>query len=233
MNETIIIKIKKLLSLAENNSSVEESESALTKAMEMATKHDIEIAKLERNSSTATVKEPIIKDWWDMGIKKTPVSHVWITGLIKEHFKVRVIKSGGRSSGVGYYFVGTKRDIEFAKYLINYLSNTFTRLWKSFYSKNPHISLKGGKESFFFGLNVGLDKKLSAAKEMTVSQESLEDKQSYSLTIIDHTKALQTAVESFFPTLGKARVKRIGVVSDAYEQGFSDGGNININTALE
>ena len=231
MNETLIERIKKLLRLATNNSSQGEMESAMAKAIEIATQNGIDIASLNINNQEKK-KSEFIQDRIVVG-QRLPITNDFVSSILRNHFRVNVVLGGNRQFGRVIYYVGTKEDIELAKYVGDFLSERFMSLWKGHY-KQTNCGL-AFRYSYFCGLYGGLDAKLTAKRRET--ENSISDSETanrYAVAVRNHKQELDLAMNQMFNNSLKTKSQtKKAVYSDAYHAGYRDGGQINICKGIE
>jgi hypothetical protein len=229
--DSLIERIRKILALS--NSNVEgEREAALLKAQELATRHNIDLAQIE--PARVEREEPIQKEEMACG-KRLPVTQHLVSRLLQTHFGVRVIYSGGRYYGRTLTLVGTKTDVEFARFVNGFLNTEFMVRWHEYKERN--CAPVGERNSFLFGASRGLDEKLTLAKRKaeldgfaSVAPEKRDDTQkAYALMVVSKESRVDAAVDEMFPTLRSVRRSYSGHHSaNAYSSGFAAGRRINI-----
>lgn len=236
MNTQILDKLKKILRLANNNANPHEAEVALQKAQQIAIENQIDIASV--NISDAPAKENYEKGTLETGARFT-VCQRFVNWIIGKHFNVNVITGGSRAYGRKIHFVGKTSDVEFAKWVNEFLNETFMRAWHN--HKAIHNTPTKLRESYIYGLYKGLSAKLEqnrkdveSNKFNQITSEQGEDKsrevqQSYALVMVSEKEQLEQAVSSFFPQLGKAVKKPINLQSmTVMDAGFAKGQTINV-----
>jgi hypothetical protein len=239
--DTITEKIKKILRLAESGNA-NESEVAMMKAKKLAEEHDINLSLI--NSWEVKEKEVFDKTTVDTGnASRLPVTHNYVSWILTNHFKIRLIMSGSRAGGRVISIIGLQQDADLANYLYGYLSNTFMSLWHT-YKKKDGISVRD-RSSYLYGLYEGLNQKL---RESTVAarnaifgdikEKSGEDvmdiaKDNYQVAIVGAKKKLDDATAEFFPRLRKSGGYYAGGhKSDSIAAGRSDGARISLNRGV-
>ncbi len=240
---SLIDKIKKLLALS-NSSNEHEATLALTKAKELATQYDLDLATIKVVSEKPK-DEPIEKgNAICLGHRK-PISQRYISCLLREFFNVRVVYFGGRYSGFEMILVGRRKDIEIAHYVQEFLSREFMTRWHQFRSLHPEIQTKD-RGSYLYGLYIGLKTKLRGAQQKTENQHftalqasrqpnEIENiKTCYALAKIDHQQNLEKKLREFYPNLRKSRTYLYSGTDniDAHKQGIQDGKQINLVKAV-
>lgn len=227
-NEKILVKLEKLIALS-GSANEHEASLAMEKAIELATLHNIELSRVSSNHSSNQIE----KEEMETNKARLPITQRFVSNIIKKYFEVEIITGGNRSTGRKIYFVGKKDKIEFAKFLNEYLTNTFFNLWYKFYEKNPQVTVKTARESYFCGLWQGLSKKLKDMQEATESTITSDLQANYSLMLVNSSEMLKQAITKFFPDVvyktGKSVNNYNAVVAN---KGYSDGQRINIHSGL-
>lgn len=136
--ETILSKVKKLLSLAGNNPNQEESEAAMMKAQQLLSEHGLSMAQAEQ---AAGVRQEACEVTANVGTKTAPWWHKSVAIIIAKNFRcdlfIRLF--GGGSSIV---FVGLPTDAEVAREVFYTAVRTADREAKKFLlieKKTPSI----------------------------------------------------------------------------------------------
>ncbi len=223
MNDALIQKLKKLLALAGNNPSQQEAEAALSKAQALAIENGIDLALIGSNEQ----EDNVVREDMEFG-GRLPTVNVYITNVLTKFFNVRIISTGGRNSGRKLIFVGKQSDINTAKYVYTWLSDTMVRCWHNYY-KNNNVALTH-KQSYLFGFYNGLVSKLEANK-VSVEKERLktdEDQNKYAIATVNLSKKIQNFIDEEFSSLRTGATKRIAMDSNSYNSGLNDGINCNI-----
>ena len=223
MNDALVQKLKKLLALAGNNPSQQEAEAALSKAQALAIENGIDLALVGSNEQ----EDGIIREDMEFG-KRLPTVNNYITNVLTKFFNVRIITSGGRYGGRKLIFIGKQSDINTAKYVYTWLSDTMVNCWHNYYKSNN--VLLSHKQSYLFGFYNGLVSKLEANK-VSVEKERLktvDEQNKYSIVVVNLQKKIQTFIEEEFPSLRTGATKRISMDNNSYNNGLKDGINCNI-----
>jgi hypothetical protein len=172
MNEAIIEKIQKLLSLA-NSDNENEAKSATKRANEMLLKYNLNMQQIKDIQF-----EYVTQDALSVGLT-LKAYQIQISSLLTNFFFVRVIISKervGRSSGNNSWYrssrtqwkktikmIGTKENCQIASYIFEYLNGAYPKLWKEYKSKNSWAG-KAHQKSYFTGLSAGINEMLKAQK---------------------------------------------------------------------
>lgn len=223
-------KLKKLLRLSES-ANEHESNLAMEKAMALAAKHNIDISSLDANSPE---KEGISheKIWDD---DRYPIRLKLIDGLLQAFFFVKVIYFPDGD----VMLIGRKTDIDFAKWVRDFLAETFGRLARE--ARATDTTIQFVYDDYYMGLEKTLFVKLDEAKKKAEREEwerlckerggsagQWADK--YAITLQTDKKALETYVNDRWKTKPQQGIKRN--MTNAYLKGIIDGEKININRPL-
>lgn len=163
--EQVTETVKKLLRLAERGTE-HEKKVAMEKAMTVAQGYHIDISLINPDEDTIVQK---IDNQQIVAGSKINAKTRYIMWILKKHFNVSVVTGGGRYSGRTITFIGYEQDVAMAKYLISMLGAEFDRLWKS-HSKSNGDSARN-KNSYFYGLYLGLGEALTKGKEEKIKEK--------------------------------------------------------------
>lgn len=234
----IITKLQKLLRLSES-ANEHESALALSRAQELAIRHGVELASVKAwsderdNGDTSPIgRQARIHH-------KRSMAHRYIGWIVRGHFGVDLVYSGRT-----VYFIGSKNDIDFAKYVWDFLELEFRRLFNVYCDENRLPSNdRRARASYYYGLYSGLSGKLKAEKErqtqsavasvaMQTGKTSADVGNAYALAIRKNEIAVQSAVKSFFPRL-RHSTSRVSVGNyGAMDAGKRDGARISVSRPL-
>ena len=225
MNDALIQKLKKLLALAGNNPSQQEAEAALSKAQALAIENGIDLALIGSNED----EEAIVRENMEFG-QRLPTVNVYISNVLTKFFNVRIITSGGRYGGRKLIFIGKQSDINTAKYVYTWLSDTMVRCWHNYYKANSYTVNIKHKQSYLFGFYNGLVTKMESNKKSVESDKlkTVEQKNKYSVAVVNLEKKIQTFIDNEFTNLRSGATKRISMNNNSYSRGMTDGINCNI-----
>lgn len=223
MDDQIVDKITKLLAKANGNITQEEAQLFMAKAQELALQNEIDLSSLNTSN---TSESDIIKETLQFG-KRLPTVNIYVTSILQDFFNVRVLTHGSRTTNRVLYFFGKRDDIETAKYVYTWLSETMVRCWKTYYDATPGIQLDQ-KQSYLSGFYTGLNRKLTANKNKIVSGQSPEVQSKYAIAVVSKETCIEKTIEKFFPDVKKS-VKTITVEAVSYYKGIIDGNNCEIS----
>ena len=234
-SDSLVSKIKKLLSLASSSNQFE-AEAAMAKAVSLATAANINISRISGN----------IREFKKSEIhsgQRLPVTFRFTSGITQFITNTKVVIAGSRDGGRYIHILGKESDVELAEYILDFLNNKFMSLWKSAQIKNKYPA--SSRENYLLGLYQSLLAKLKAEKAETERQKFEEIKKNegesesnnainkYSLSIIDNTKQLEKFVNGSYNSLKTTAAKKISLRdSRALENGREDGKNIQIRAGL-
>ena len=245
ISDVVVDKIRKLLALAQNNDNECQAEAALLKAQELAIRSEIDLATIEVFQDKKAEEEIVKGDNISLNGAREMVCQKFIYWILQSHFKVRIIRSGGRAWGRYITFLGTKTDIQIATYVNSFLQNEFMRLWHNYRKENPSVKTTH-RNCYWMGVYHGLDKKLESQK--TKVQEDIFDSMSlmktgeevskvrscYALAVRSQEDKLAKAMAALYPHLKKSTTYRLGGHQDKEisDDGFGDGQRINIHNPI-
>lgn len=236
VDTTIVDKLKKLLTLSKGASGAE-AETALAMAMRLATKHEIDISSIQL-ANPEQKKEEMVKSDVHCGARMS-VAQKWISWILQDHFKVSLVYSGSRWSGRKLYFLGRKSDVEFAKYVQDFLNEHMLRSWQ-YYMKSHKVETRY-RATYFSGFHRGLSQKLTEAKKAQETQSFAEISEpvraaaqnNYSLIVVSEKQARKQFMTEVFGKLGNVRrASCITYNNGANSAGFAAGQSTNIARPL-
>lgn len=237
MNELLLTKLKKLLNLSKS-ANIHEAELALQKATAMAAEAGIDLAMVSAKADSEAEKLEMVQETAFNG-KRLPSLQKYASWLLNKHFNVHVIYSGGRYFGRSVNILGDKRDVEFAKFVNEFVQDDMQRRWE-YYKKSNGLTV-AMKDTFMYNLYRGLDSKLAeakasaeAAKFATLPQEQVADtKVKYGIVISNKAAAVQQFVTKTYPRLSNTRVSvRNFSGSTVAQDGYNVGRSMNISRPI-
>lgn len=120
MNNTILLRIKKALQLAENAGTEQESNIALKMAQEMMLKHSV-----NQNDIDSIENSEVIKKVYNPEAKRTPKHTQYIAATLQNHFPVEVLSLSSKAhSRIG--ILGRKSDCEYFCVMLDSLVKQYT-----------------------------------------------------------------------------------------------------------
>ena len=122
---SIIKRIKKLLTLANNSGATEaEAKNAMAMAQRLMTRYNISVANVGDEKPKQNIRH---EEYFTRKGGLNPADKE-ITVILKRFYKVKILFNGGR----GLVMVGTPEDIEIAKYVHGYLRGVFFKCWNDY-----------------------------------------------------------------------------------------------------
>jgi len=237
MNELLLGKLKKLLNLSKS-ANIHEAELALQKATAMAAEAGIDLAMVSAKADSEAEKLEMVQETAFNG-KRLPSLQKYASWLLNKHFNVHVIYSGGRYFGRSVNILGDKRDVEFAKFVNEFVQDDMQRRWE-YYKKSNGLSVRM-KVTFMYNLWRGLDSKLTEAKAAAetakfnaMPQEVVADtKARYGIVVSNKAAAVQQFVTKTYPRLSSTRISvRNFSNSTVATDGYSVGRSMNISRPI-
>ena len=218
--EKLLIKIKKLLSLAESD-NVHERELATLKANQLLLKHNLDryqVYKLKKSDDSNKDEDEEICLKKVLEAKKTTSKMQAIYEILGCFFVQPVFNHG---KGLVYLeVIGTRINVEFADYISQFLDHELEFIWN--FHKKKH-SLKGvrTRNSFFKGVGKGyVDKIKYQHKQITKGNELIVLKQE-----------LEQQVSKVYGRLCFSKTSA-GTCQDSLTLGKSAGQSLNIRKGL-
>lgn len=237
MNEQLLEKLKKLLNLSKS-ANQHEAELALQKATAMATEAGIDLAIVSARQVSETEKLELIQEKIDCG-KRMASLQKYASWLLKRHFSVDIVYSGSAYYGRTLNILGDKKDVEFAKFVNEFVQDDMQRRW-DYYKKTNNLGVKY-KDTFMYNVWRGLDQKLAEAKttvEQTRFSAMNESERSstqtrYGLVVASKKQAVEGFTHKSFPRL-KSTTTRVNIVSNSTiaQDGFSVGRSMSVNRPI-
>ncbi len=225
----ILIRIKKLLALANRNSSVEEAASAMAEAQRLMSKHQIDMATVEDGEPSSVTVEAIEQEHGQIVRWRA----VLAMAVAEANFCCSVWVQNGRRGHGALTFFGAKANVTMAKALFELLVAQIERLTKEAISREVRkaaINARTFGDSFRLGAVLVIRQRLASLNEerdaaVAVSSET-------ALTVIRRNDA---AIESAIASLGKLQStgeSRAQVVPNAFKAGKAAGESVHIGQQL-
>ncbi|MFW5887564.1 MAG: SprT-like domain-containing protein [Bacteriovoracia bacterium] len=214
-SEKIISRVQKLLRLAQS-ANVHEAEQAMVKANQLLLKHNL---TLFENSSDDEDFDCCLERVLDASRGNTK-THV--IQEILNYFFVKAVLNHGQGK-VYLEVIGSKVNVEIAKYVASYLTEELESLWE-FHKKEYKLKGLSAKNSFWRGVAIGFTTKMQNAQK-----NACEHISSKALQKMDHH--LQVSVDMVY---GKLRMSssRYKHHDRASKLGNEAGRKLNINKAM-
>ena len=214
--ERLILKVKKLLSLASSNNP-HEAKMATLKANELMINHNLD--KLESFSDHEVEEQAFLKRV--LQGKKNSAKYHAIYEILKL-FMVQPVFNYGRE---GFYLevIGEKINVEIADYVGTYLNLELERLWEAQKKKTPHLKGSAKKNAFMRGVSKGYLEKINLSKRSL----KIENK-----ALIAMEKSLDSKIALVYPRMSHTTSRRGPTCSESEQVGKKSGSNLFIPRAL-
>jgi hypothetical protein len=212
-DSVILLKVKKLLALAESGNEYE-SKLAAEKANAILVKHNLTMQQAQQSSADYENFE------FDLGSKRTPVTLKFVAAIVKAHFFVEVVTSR-KICTKSLRFLGKKDNVEVAVYVYGFLSNKFQELWLEY--KKTSGAPASHKQSYWLGLYQGLNSQLLSQRKKVEQEEGL---------VLVKDKGLDLFRDQQYPNLKKGSNSSFNAYGDSISAGKQDGVNIRISKAM-
>ena len=182
MDQNLILKIKKLMALANDKASKEESAAALGKAQALMLKHKISVAMLEEVQDEDKEETQVFRDSplneEDAGKTKKSFWKVALTQALCD-FNGCFTYSGGSN----IYLAGKPSDVDTIRYLYGYCVREIDRLTK--------LNCKGQgrtySNNFRYGCVEAIKKAMKAEQEAMLEEFRMAQCSERSLIVVDNT----------------------------------------------
>lgn len=218
--DSIIKRIKKLLTLANNSGATEaEAKNAMAMAQRLMTKYNISMANVGDDSSQGSINHEAFfrrKGCFNDADKL-------IMNLLTRYYKVRIIYSGNT-----IIIVGRPENVEIAKYVHGYLRTVFFKCWNE-YKRTTDFA---NKASFYKGLWVGIDQRMEESEKQAKSEETTDAVQKYELVLVNERQAISNYIDITFGRLRSTKARRTNLSSRDFEAGHAKGRTVQINQAI-
>ena len=229
-HDAILDKVRKLLRLADQSRGATEHEAktALAKAHEIMTRHNIDSAMLRMEREAAGGGSGFTVNSSKVELPKTlNPADLLILSLLQSHFNVRVILLHGHNQ-TPVDIIGTPTEVEYAVFVFHFLRETFFRCWNEF----KKTTISPDRKSYYRGLHDGLKAELNAAKRRAEESYSADQRGKYELMIVDAKAVIDRHVAEKYGKLRNRRSQNRRVNSESYVAGKAKGATIRINRPL-
>jgi len=226
----VISKIKKLMALAEGNTTIEESLSALGKAQELMDEYNISLSDVE--DYTPENSEVWKNDYFHLD-PLTPIElrslYGWRRMLMHQIGLSLHCEGVYKRNGDGMWLVGEEQNIEFSKFLFAYLTTQFeillNRDWDNYFGaikKTPFAN------TWLKAATMTVSQRLRALR---VEREKAVEGTGSALMVLRDNKAKE-ALQRYHPNLRFGPTTKINL-DEAYLKGKEAGNSVNLQRPLE
>lgn len=216
MNESIIKKIKKLLSLS-TSPNKSEANLAYKKAMELMLKHNIESVNQKKeygsNIRFSNIETQEIKF----------INEILVRCFFTQIVTRRVYCEIDRRIKTRYTYYASDTNLEISMYAFDFLKKELPMMWRLAQRKN-NLS-RNEKQSYYYGIVHGFSKVYNEVKSYSENK--------YELVLIDNDPELDAFIKERHKKLKESTVKVGQIKPDAFSQGVEDGKELKINKAVE
>lgn len=222
--DSIIKRIKKLLTLANNSGATEaEAKNAMAMAQRLMTKYNISMANVGNDKpSERNIRH---EQYFTRKGSLNPADKE-IAVILNKFYKVKILFSGGCS----LVMVGTPEDIEIAKYVHGYLRAVFFKCWNEYKAR----AIFPNKADYYFGLQTGICEKMQEAENSAKSEETHEACKKYELVLVKNKEAIANYIYDTFGKLGRSRRRSASRMdANSFYAGKAKGSTISINQAIK
>jgi len=213
--ETILSKVKKLLALAENNTSADESQNSFLKAQMLLLKHGLTMNDVadSDNTNTKNVLNTSIDEssrmlWW----KKS------LANIISNNFRCKSFTSF-RTANTRICIIGLEEDVNIATEIYNCAVRTIEHQSKMYVKLNKKSNTKsaGLKNDFILGWLSGLEDKF---------KKQVESVKEYGLILVKDA-LIVTEIEKMKLRKGQGSKIKANRDADARNAGYKSGNSFN------
>jgi hypothetical protein len=224
VDQSILDKLQKILSLAARGGTEAEAQAAMAAAQRLAIQHNIDLAQVgERNVGPRKMETD--RAGLKMHNKYKPYSQP-IAWTLQACFDVSFIWVGGTNPCV----VGEKTDVQMACYCWAWLNEMLPRLFRT-YCEDRGMPLLTGipRVSYYEGVCQGISENNRRQREEV---RKTADAQSFALVLVKKEELVQARVELEFPKLRQARAVHRTIDNSVWSAGHAEGRKIKLNGGL-
>ncbi|MBN1945287.1 MAG: DUF2786 domain-containing protein [Bradymonadales bacterium] len=169
-DQRVLERIRKLMNLAQSDNP-HEAQLAMAAANRLLLRHNLEATEAVRSS-------PYVYRWFGKPVGQIPLERKLLSGILQDFFFVRNIwiQTTEMSTGRPVYLLevlGMSHNVEIARYVHGYLTDTLDRLWNQYRTQQGPINRpKAMRNSYRVGVLQGFRQHLEAERE-SCRQEGL------------------------------------------------------------
>lgn len=207
IENTIVLKIKKLLELA-NSSNKNEAEIASIKAQELLIKYNLNMQTV--NNLEIDYTEDVLSE-----LNRQPTEVAYITMILRNYFFVGALTERKfKEATTSLRIFGTTSNVQIATYVYVFLLRTYRQLWKEHKKQTSNANSK----SFYYGITTALSQKLEATKKKVENE--------YGLIVVDDKKVLD------WMSVAKKRTIKCHSNNSSFYDGYQKGQSIEIRKPI-
>lgn len=252
--EKLIDRVRKLIAKANGTDSQAEADLFMTKANKMLLEHNLTMTEVGTDEEGGHSIEEI-KQAAQFGSNKSE-GNKWETllmGVLCAHNMCdSIIHTKRHLPGGSISVIGSRENAETVLYLFDVAREMIRRLSKEAYKQYREEILDGWSgeadeksllkmgqlayrmpwiRNYLKGAVLGLNEKLQSQKKDIMSEAGEATGEKFELMVVDNKQAIELYKEKKYPKLSKTRAATIAD-KGAYDQGKTDGKNINLNKGI-
>ncbi|SLM28216.1 conserved hypothetical protein [Desulfamplus magnetovallimortis] len=224
-SDRIMIKVKKLMSLASSGNH-HEAEAAAAKANELIARYNVDMIRHDRKRGfeSIIITEPTLK---------MSQYHSLAASILTNFYFVRgiwlfIYMPEKQQWGKAFEISGTPTNLKIADYVFNYIIGYAEQSWKQYKKANPSCRSRSG---YMTGVLYGFMKKLEEQqKESEISQRREQSNDYIPATIEDQRLALY--YEKRHPDTVSKKTSYYSRSASAYNSGMEQGKNLTISKGI-
>jgi hypothetical protein len=232
VDPAVIERLRKILALANCDAATQgEVESALARAKELATKHNLELSTLDLSTpEKAAGAINIEHTHTQLRTKYEQIYHRYIYNVINRVFGVAVIRMMHRSHGVAagnvvisqLHLIGDPFDVAIAKAVFSWLEDVFAKTYQRFVNEGKLTRAHADKHGCYQGIAMGI-------MEMNRREEAkIANPNAYALVVRSKADLILAKQNEVFPKMNKDKSRPVRRSNLARELGYQEGSKINL-----
>jgi len=214
MNTAVLDKIRKLLRLGKS-SNANEAALALSRAFELARKHQIDLDSV--NLDDEEIERLLIK----VGAR-VPFERLRILGLVKHFFRVEIVVCRPNVA-----FIGRQTDVMIARYAHDFLLRSLRAGVAAFKAESRLKLSETRRKSYIQGFIYGIADKLEATSQTLALENSR-----FALVATDADPRVQAAAAALYPGTVNMPIVKPRLDKNAMISGWCDGKQVDVRTPL-
>jgi hypothetical protein len=232
VDPAVLERLRKILALANCDAATQgEVESALARAKELATKHNLELSTLDLSTpEKAKGAIDIEHTHTQLRTKYEQIYHRYIYNVINKVFGVAIIRSMHRSHGVAagnvvvgqLHMIGDPFDVAIAKAVFPWLEDVFAKTYQRFVNEGKLTRAHADKHGCYQGIAMGI-------QEMNRREEAkVANPNAYALVVRSKDALIAARTAEIFPHMNREKSRPVLRSNLARELGYQEGSKINL-----
>ena len=218
LNEKVIDRIKKLLSLATSDNE-HEARMAAEKANEILLRHNISMSQVE--ASDDDFENAILEQR-----SRLSVEAKFIQTIVSRFFFVKIVQTRINKK-LTLHILGDLTNVQIGTYTYQFLQRKFKELWLE-YKRQTNCGCSA-KQSYYYGLYTGLVDQLDIQRAKII-----KEKESNSTALVVVNNVLIKYLKDQYPHLTERNSGHVPINDrNAVTAGNTDGKNIRIQRGIE